>query len=88
MCQTKSFCLRMVKFRRDHDKTHTNRGKNRKLLAELAQVQLLVDHWNMELQNMAKKLCQHNIVSQTKSFLSEDGEILYRSSPDTYQQRK
>jgi hypothetical protein len=51
-------------------------------------MQLLVDHRRMELQNMQKKNCATYIVSQTKSFLSEDGEILYRSSQDTNQQRK
>jgi hypothetical protein len=39
------------------------------------------------LWNMAKKLC-HLYYMPNKTFLSTDGEILYRSSQDTYQQRK
>ncbi len=57
VCQRKSFCLRIVKFWTDHYKTHTNRGKNRRLLARTARMKILVNHQPMELWNMTKKSC-------------------------------
>ncbi len=50
-------------------------------------MQLLANHQHMELWNIMKKLRRLYCVPN-KNFSYEYGEFLYRSSQDTYQQKK
>jgi hypothetical protein len=70
--------LRMVKFRKDHHMTHTNREKK----PQDANLNTVA-----RMRNMRKKYRRLYCVPNNK-FSSEDNEILYRSSQDIYQQRK
>jgi hypothetical protein len=51
-CVPKKFSAEAGEILYSYHKRHTNRGKNRRLLAQIARMHLLVNHWHIELWNI------------------------------------
>ncbi len=74
----------MMTFSIDYHKTHTNRQKNHKLLAQIVGMQLLVHNWHMELWNMTKN-CATDNVCKTKGFHPRTVKFLQMTTGETLQ---